>query len=186
MNMRKIIISILLLLPMAVLAQKFTEYDRRVFNEGQFLRRGDVELAPDDVSWDPINPLKLYSINNKGDETIVIFSYSILSDSQWVTFSKGIYIEDDDSGDVYKVRGYMDGLTMDRLLIIKGCRGENVLVPLRFPKLKRKVKSITIHSPGHEDDIKPTNSKGDKNPVLASKAKVKEYRDKHRLREVFK
>ena len=93
---------------MAVLAQKFTEYDRRVFNEGQFLRRGDVELAPDDVSWDPINPLKLYSINNKGDETIVIFSYSILSDSQWVTFSKGIYIEDDDSGDVYKVRGYME------------------------------------------------------------------------------
>ena len=114
---------------MAVLAQKFTEYDRRVFNEGQFLRRGDVELAPDDVCWDPINPLKLYSINNKGDETIVIFSYSIHSDSQWVTFSKGIYIEDDDSGDVYKVRGYMDGLTMDRLLIIKGCRGENVLVP---------------------------------------------------------
>ena len=57
MKMRKIIISVLLLLPMAVLAQKFTEYDRRVFNEGQFLRRGDVELAPDDVRWDPINPL---------------------------------------------------------------------------------------------------------------------------------
>ena len=80
----------------------------------------------------------------------------------------------------------MDGLTMDRLLIIKGCRGENVLVPLRFPKLKRKVKSITIHSPGHEDDIKPTSSNGDRNQVLASKAKVKEYKDKHRLREVFK
>lgn len=184
MNIRVFFIT-LLLLPLSVAAQKFTEYDRKVFNEGQILTRADVEFAPEEIRWDPINPIKLYSIHDEGDETIVTFSHSIYSDSQWVTYSKGIYIEDDKNGDIYKVRGYDGKYTMDRLLIVKGCKGKNVLVPLRFPKMKRKVKSITIHSPGHKDDIKPSNRRKEICTVIASKVKVKEYRNRYRPREVY-
>lgn len=183
--MRKFIISILLFVPAFMLAQQFTEYDRRVFNEGQIVTNADIEFAQEGIPWDPISPIKLYSIHDEGDETIVTFSHSIYFDSQWVTFSKGIYIEDEKSGDVYKVRGYCGKLTMDRLLIVKGCKGKNVLIPLRFPKFKRKVKSITIHNPDHEDNIRPSNSREERISILASKVKVKDYRNRYKPRKVF-
>ena len=184
-NMRKFIISILLSLPAVMTAQQFTEYDRKVLNEGQVLTKADVECASDEIPWDPISPIKLYSIHDEGDETIVTFSHSIYFDSQWVAFGKGIYIEDDKNGDVYKVRGYGGKLTMDRLLIVKGCKGENVLIPLRFPKFKRKVKSITIHNQEHQDDIKPSNRRKEHTPVFASKVKVKDYRNRYTPRKVY-
>ena len=183
--MRKFIISVLFLVPTFMLAQKFTEYDRKVFNEGQVVTGADVEFAQDGTPWDPISPVKLYSIHDDGDETIVTFSHSIYFDSQWVTFSKGIYIEDDKNGDVYKVRGYCGNLTMDRLLIVKGCKGKNVLIPLRFPKLKRKVKSITIHNQEHIDDIKPSNRRQEYAPIIASKVKVKDFRNRYKPRKVY-
>ena len=80
MNIRVFFIT-MLLLPLSVAAQKFTEYDRKVFNEGQILTRADVEFAPEEIRWDPINPIKLYSIHDEGDETIVTFSHSIYSSS---------------------------------------------------------------------------------------------------------
>ena len=177
MYMRRIVLLVMLLLPSLMFAQQFTEYDRRVFNEGQVLTRGDLLFAVDGTPWSANDPIRIYGIHDEGDETIVTFSYSIYHKSQWVTFSKGIYIKDEDSGDIYKVRGYTDGLSMDRLLIIKDCNGENILVSLRFPKLKRKVRTISIHNPGHKDDIKPSTRRPDpKKPLLASKVDVKKMR----------
>ena len=178
--MRKIILFAMLLLPSLLPAQKFNEYDRKVFNEGQVLTRGDLQFAAKGTPWSANTPIRIYSIHDEDDETIVTFSYSIYFDSQWATFSKGIYMEDEDSGDIYRVRGYAGDLTMDRLLIIKGCKGENVLVSLRFPKLRRKVKTISIYDPGHKDDIKPSNSRSDYNMPLASKVNVKKLRKKYK------
>ena len=82
------------------------------------------------------------------------------------------------------MRGYTDGLTMDRLLIVNGCKGKNILVSLRFPKFKRKVKRISIYSPGHKDDIKPSNDRDIK--VFAENADVKKMRKLYKLPKVYK
>lgn len=184
MSMRKFIISLLLSLPSVVLAQQFTEYDRKVFNEGQFLTSSDLLFASGDIPWDPVSPIKVYSIHDEDDETIVTFSHSIYFDSQWVSFSKGIYIVDEDTGDRYKVRGYTGDLSMDRLLIIKYCKGRNVLISLRFPKFKRKVKTISIFNPGHEGDIKPSNRRDDYTLPLAYKVNVKALRKRYKEHKI--
>jgi hypothetical protein len=109
---------------------------------------------------------------------------TIYFDLQWVTFSKGIYVEDEDNGDIYKVRGYAGKLTMDRLLIVKGCNGKNILVSLRFPKFKKKVRRISIYSPGHSDDIKPSN-RGGQGEALAKDVDVKKLRKLYKERKVY-
>ena len=101
--MKKVFLFVVLLIPAVLAAQQFNEYDRKVFNEGQVLTRGDLQLAAEGTPWSAHDPIRIYSIHDEGDETIVTFSYSIYFDSQWATFSKGIYIEDEDSGDIYKV-----------------------------------------------------------------------------------
>lgn len=183
--MKKIALLFMLMFPFIMSAQQFNEYDRKVFNEGQVLTEHDVEFASEEIPWSPVSPIKLYNIHDEGDETIVTFSHSIYFDSQWVRFSKGIYIRDEGTGDIYKVRGYTDGLTMDRLLIVNGCKGKNVLVSLRFPKFKRKVKKITIYNPGHKDDIEPSNRRKDVYKILASDVRVKEYRNRYPRRNVY-
>lgn len=183
--MRNLFLIILLLLPSVMAAQKFNEYDRKVFNEGQPLREYNVEFASYTTPWDPVSCMRVYCIHDEGDETIVTFSYSIYYDSQWLAFSKGIYVEDERNGDIYKVRGYTDGLTMDRLLIVDGCKGKNILVSLRFPKFKRGVRRITIHSPGHVDDIKPSNRRSEFRKVLAKNVDVKKMRRMYKERNVF-
>ena len=182
--MKKVFLFVVLLIPAVLAAQQFNEYDRKVFNEGQVLMRSDLQLAAEGTPWSAHDPIRMYSIHDEGDETIVTFSYSIYFDSQWATFSKGIYIEDEDSGDIYRVRGYADDLTMDRLLIIKGCKGENVLVSLRFPKLRKRVKTISIYDPGHKDDIKPSNSVSTSGKFLAYKVGVKKLRKVYRKHKI--
>jgi hypothetical protein len=60
---------------------------------------------------------------------------------------------DDGSGDVYDVIGYSKGFPMDKRLVVNGCKGRNILISLRFPKFKRRVKSITIHDPGQKSGV---------------------------------
>ena len=182
--MKKVFLFVVLLIPAVLAAQQFNEYDRKVFNEGQVLTNADVEFAPDTAVWNPHDPVRVYSIHDEGDETIVTFLYSIYFDSQWLTFSKGIYVEDDRSGDIYKVRGYADGLTMDRLLVVKGCKGRSILVSLRFPKFRRSVKRISIYNPGHVDDIRPSNSRKDRE-VYVSGASMKKLKKNHRKYSIY-
>ncbi len=145
----------------------FTDEDRKMFSEGQVLTKENLlVIAPKGVAvYDSENPIKFYSIRNEGDETIVTFSYSIYFDSQWVKFSKGTVIVDEETGDKYVTRGYTDGLTMDRLLIVQGANRQNVLISLRFPKLRKGVKRFSIYSYPHEDDLHPSNARVSTNPV---------------------
>ncbi len=145
----------------------FTDKDRKMFNEGQILTTENLlVIAPEGtVVYDSQNPKKFYSIRNEGDETIVTFSHSIYFDSQWVTFSKGVTIVDEETGDKYITRGYTDDLTMDRLLIVQGANRQNILVSLRFPKLRKGVKRFSIYSYPHEDDLVPSNARKSTNPV---------------------
>ena len=161
------------------MAQTFTEHDRKIFNEGQVLTNQDVEFASDDTPWSSKFPKRVYSMHNEGDETILTFSHSIYFDSQWVTFSKGVTIVDRETGDVYKTRGYTGDLTMDKLLIVKGCNNKNILVSLRFPKLKRKVKYIDVYSYDHKDDIKPSN-RMDIGDCLGENLSVEHLKNNHK------
>lgn len=156
------------------MAQTFNEYDRKVFNEGTILSSSDFSFAPDSL-YNSSKPIKLYSIENKGGETIVTFSHSIYFDSQWVTFGKGIEIVDCETGDSYKVRGYKEGWSMDKLLIVKGCNRKNILVSMRFPKLKRTVKIIDICNREHADDIVPSNNRKSE-LYIAKGVKVSDYK----------
>ena len=112
-----------------------------------------IEFAPDCVPWDPSTPLRVYSIQSKNRETIVTFLYSICFDSQYVGLSSRAYAVDDGSGDVYDVIGYTKGFPMDKRLVVNGCKGRNILISLRFPKFKRRVKSITIHDPEQKSGV---------------------------------
>lgn len=174
------IIAIILMISGNAIAQSFTENDYIMFQSGQTLTEKELKFAHEGTPWDSNHPKRVYSIHNEGDETIVTFSYSIYFDSQWVTFSKGIVLVDSETGDTYKTRGYaMEGLTMDRLLIIKGCNRKNILISLRFPKLKRKVKYIDVYSNGHEDDLKPSNYRNSDSCIgknLSVKALKKKYK----------
>lgn len=171
----------------SLVAQTFNENDRKMFNEGQVLTKHDLEFASEDTPYNVEHPKSVYSIHNEGDETIVTFSHSIYFDSQWVTFSKGIVLVDCETGDIYQTRGYaIDGITMDNLLIVKDCNRKNILVPLRFPKLKRKVKYIDVYSRGHEDDLKPSNRSSINNSCLGEHLSVKRLRNKHKGVKVYK
>ena len=112
-----------------------------------------IEFAPDCVPWDPSTPLRVYEIHNAKGETVITFLYPICFDYQSVGFSDAVYVMDDESGDVYNVLGYKGGCTMDKRLVVHGCKGKNVLISLRFQKLKRGVKSITVYDPGHKSGI---------------------------------
>ncbi len=117
------------------------------------LEENSIEFAPDDVPWNPATPLRVYRIQSKNRETIVTFLYSICFDSQYVGLSSRAYAVDDGSGNVYDVIGYTKGFPMDKQLVVNGCKGRNILISLRFPKFKRRVKSITIHDPEQKNGV---------------------------------
>ena len=70
-------------------------------------------------------------------------------------------------------------ITIDKLIAIKGCNGNNVLISIRFPKLDRKVKKIDVFSREHEDDLRPSNSRTFSNP-LGENLTVKELKKKYK------
>lgn len=158
-------------------AQNFTEYDRKVFNEGTVLTPDDLFFAREGTPYSIEKPCRVYSIHNEGGETILTLSYSIYFDSQWVHIGKGLEIVDSLTNDVYKVRGYADGYPMGKLLIVKGCKGKNILIRMRFPKLKRNVETICLYECIHPDDIKPSNNRVD-DELIAKNIKVADYRVK--------
>lgn len=160
MKNRKFLLGVLLLsfIGIAVSAQN-KKADQEMFQEGYILKPAEIHFAPLTEKYKPSAP-RLYSIENRGKETIVTFIQPIYFNSQWVTFGYGFQLVDKKSGDIYKVRGYDNDLPMDRLLIIKGCDQKNILVSLVFPKLKRKVKTIDILDLWHEKDLIPSNDDG--------------------------
>ena len=185
--MKKLIaLAVALIIAGGTTAQVFNENDRKMFNEGQVLTKNDLAFAAEDTPWDTQHPKMVYSIHNENGETIVTFAHSIYFDSQWVTFSKGMTLIDCETGDAYKARGYaMEGLTMDKLLIVKGCNRKNILIPIRFPKLKRKVKYIDVYSKGHDDDLKPSNRSTIDNSCLGKHLSVKALKKKHKGGKVY-
>lgn len=164
----------------------FTDMDIKMFNEGQLLTKENLlVIAPAGTAvYDIKQPDKFYSIRNEDDETIVTFSYSIYFDSQWVNFGKGLTIVDEETGDTYVTRGYTDGLTLDKLLIVQGANQQNILISLRFPKLRKKVKRFSIYSYPHENDLHPSNERHENNPVRCyiHNALLKDYLIKSRKR----
>ena len=117
------------------------------------IEKNSIEFAPDDVPWNPATPLRVYSIQSNNRETIVTFLYSICFDSQYVGLSSRAYAVDDENGDVYNIIGYSNGFPMAKRLVVNGCKGRNILISLRFPKFKRRVKSITIHDPEQKSGV---------------------------------
>ena len=133
--------------------------DREMFSEGYVLKPSDIRYAPPTEKYRP-EEIRIYSIANRGKETVVTFVQPIYFDSQWLSYSPGFEIVDKKSGDVYKVRRYDGGLPMDRLLIVKGCNRKNILISLVFPKLKKKVKVVDILEQPHEKQLVPSNDNG--------------------------
>ena len=182
-----LILAIVLMISGSATAQNYTEEDYRMFKESQPLTGANLQLADKDTPWSIDRPKRVYCLHDEGDETIVTFAQSIYFDSQWVTFSKGIVIVDRKTGDEYHAIDYaMEGFTMDKLIAVKGCNGNNVLISIRFPKLGSKVKKIDVFSFGHEDDLKPSNSKtssysfGENLSVKELKKKYKELSASHK------
>lgn len=149
--------------------------DKEMFKEGYVMKPSDIRYAPPGEKFE-VEKIRLYSISDRGKETIVTFVQPIYFDSQWLSYSPGFQIVDKASGDVYKVRRYDDGLPMDRLLIVKGSNRKNLLISLVFPKLKKKVKFIDIIEAPHENQLVPSNDNG--NPTSFYNVFVPAYRDK--------
>lgn len=151
--------------------------DQQMFKEGYVMKPSDICFAPPTERFCP-EEIRVYSIANRGKETIVTFIQPIYFNSQWLSYSPGFQIVDKKTGDIYKVRRYDGGLPMDRLLIVKGFNGKNILISLVFPKLKKKVKKIDILELPHENQLVPSNDNG--RPTSFYDVDVKKYlnRDK--------
>ena len=179
------IVAFFLMISGSTVAQQFTENDYKMFKEAQLLTDKELKFADEITPWNSIQPKRVYSLHNEGDETIVTFSHSIYFDSQWVTFSKGIMLIDCETGDIYKARDYaMEGFTMDKLIIVNGCNKKNVLISIRFPKLKRKVKFIDVYDNGHKDDLSPSNRRV-YNGYLGQYLSVKTLKNKYKGGKVY-
>ena len=149
--------------------------DSESLGEVLLLPLDSIELAPDDVPWNPATPLRVYKIHNANGETIITFLYSICFDYQSVGFSDTVYVMDESSGDVYNVLGYSGGYAIDTPLVVNGCKGRNILISLRFQKLKRKVRCITIRDSGVYDEIKQSGNKPAE-IVIVSGVRVDKYK----------
>ena len=180
-----LIFAIILIITGTATAQNYTEEDYRMFKESQPLTGANLQFADEYTPWSVERPKKVYCLHDEGDETILTFAHSIYFDSQWVTFSKGIVIVDRKTGDEYHAIDYaMEGFTMDKLIAVKGCNGNNVLISIRFPKLDRKVKKIDVFSREHEDDLRPSNSRTFSYP-LGENLSVKELKKKYKELSAF-
>lgn len=180
MKNRKCLLGVLALLFMGItVSAQHKKTDREMFQEGYVLKPAEIRVAPLTEKYKPTTP-RLYSIENRGKETVVTFIQPIYFDSQWVTFGYGFQLVDKKKGDIYKVRGYDNGLPMDRLLIVKGCNRKNILVSLVFPRLKRKVKTIDILDVWHEKDLIPSNDDGVRRCIY--NVSVKDYLNKKQKR----
>ncbi len=166
----------LCLLVSGVMAQS-KKSDRQMFKEGYVMKPSDIRLAPSTERFCP-EEIRVYSIANRGKETIVTFIQPIYFNSQWLSYSPGFQIVDKKTGDIYKVRRYDGGLPMDRLLIVKGFNGKNILISLVFPKLKRRVKKIDILELPHENQLVPSNDNG--KPTSFYDVNVKRYLNKEK------
>ena len=173
-SVQQIVLLLGMVLATAVSAQTKMS-DKEMFDNGHVLTSKDIRFAPIPDRGDN-NKISLYSIMNKGTETIVTFVQPIYFDSQWVSYGYGFQIRDRKSGDIYKVRGYEGDLPMNRLLIVKGCNQKNILISLRFPRLKNRVKVVDIIETPHEKDLIPSNNNGIRFKALG--IKVKDYKKK--------
>lgn len=155
-----IFIAAFLCMSTLAFSQNFTDKDLKMFEEGYVMTDEDIRPAhlPYERGTD-IMP-RLYSIENDKDETKVTFLQPIYFDSQWLSYGRGFKLVDVKTGDQYLSRGYDGGLPNDRLLIVKGHRGEYIFITLRFPRLKRGVKIINIIDEPMSTDLVPSNNDG--------------------------
>lgn len=154
-----VFVFLLSLFAIQTVQAQFTEKDKKMFAEGYVLQHSEIEFAPFTEPYRPTFP-KIYSIENRADETVVTFVQPIYFDSQWVSFGYGFCLVDRKSGDVYMTRGYDKGWSMDRLLIVRGCNKRNILIPLVFPKLQKGVNRIDILDLQDARDLIPSNDDG--------------------------
>lgn len=130
------------------------QHDKETVRNGLVLTMDDVVLASEDFPWNPASPLRIYSIHNEDDESVITFLCSVCFRSQSMPFNKDIYALDEESGDIYNVLGYVGGHSMEQPLVVNGCSGRNILISLRFPKLKRNRGRISICIPCEQGVIK--------------------------------
>ncbi len=135
-------------------ASPFNELDTITLTDKQ-LTTLPTDALPDDrkshIRFGYFPRYKLWSLHNEGDETIATICDSIHTDYD-VVHLDGFIIVDEDSGEKYNTRGYYpynlgihpSTLGKNTKLVVEGCKGKNVLISLRFPKLKESVKRFSI------------------------------------------
>ncbi|MBU3853981.1 MAG: hypothetical protein H9789_09270 [Candidatus Paraprevotella stercoravium] len=155
-----IFIAAFLCMSTLTFSQNFTDKDLKMFDEGYVMTEKDIRPAHLSYERGTDTKPRLYSIENDKDETKVTFLQPIYFDSQWLHYGKGFKLVDVKTGDQYLSRGYDGGLPNDRLLIVKGHRGEYIFITLRFPKLKKRVEVINIIEQPMPTDLIPSNDDG--------------------------
>ena len=90
------------------------------------------------------NRVKIKSIETFGNVTLLRILVPVCNDNHYVYFSKGFYMEDCRTRDVYQVRAIARDIEFDKNVVIRGHKGEMVEFSLIFPKLKKKVKKVNI------------------------------------------
>lgn len=152
---------------------RMEEYDK----EGRPLRAdfpGEVTLRPDQVviSSYQRGRAQIVKIVPLEKNTLVILSLPVHDDRHWFVVGKGLCITDCKTGTEYPIQGVTNGIEMNKLLWVEGCKDRSILLTLIFPKLDRKVKMIDLYSKYPDADIvSPTNG----NEWRWKNIKIKDY-----------
>lgn len=152
---------------------RMEEYDK----EGRPLRAdfpGEVTLRPEQVGISPYQRggTQIVKIVPSKENTLVVLSLPVYYDRHWFTVGKGLCIIDCKTGTEYPIQGVTNGIEMNKLLWVEGCKGRSILMTLVFPKLDEKVKMIDLYSKYPDANIvSPTNG----NKWRWEKIKIKDY-----------
>lgn len=116
-----------------------------------------------------------YELVDIGNETGMFFLYrydnctelvyidKMSFDSQWVTTSSDYALVDMETGDRYMAHSLSHDLPFDKLLIISGQKGKNVMTKTIFPPLPKHIKRVLVEERNTPEQFIPANSAGNFN-----------------------
>lgn len=111
------------------------------------------------------NETGMFFLYRYDDRTELVYIDKMSFDSQWVTTSSDYAIVDMETGDRYMAHSMAHDLPFDKLLIIGGQKGKNVMTKTIFPPLPKHLKRVMVEERNTPEQFVPANTAGNFNFV---------------------
>lgn len=126
------------------------------------------------VSYDPKSPSVV--VYRRKDYTEVDYIYRMGWNWHWLHFSSNSYLVDPKSGDKYKIHSLKGDIPLDRTSVVRGMKGNYVVITAIYPPLKsdiKKVDYIEWNTPGAR--VPSNGSSGNEKGLVVNTSQEKSY-----------